>query len=106
MLLISPRFSKILFHIGKIYGNLCQNVIEEFIENGRLTVSDCLAEIEEHKDADMMQNSTEKEVLEAIATLIKGQYLLQVDRSSYSTEMYNLANAKPGYPLNNFSCLI
>lgn len=93
------RFPKILSYIGKIFiSRPCQAIVEEFIENGRLTVSDTLAEIEEHIKNETLENYSEREILEAIGALVKGQYIVQVDRASYSTELYNAAKvqAKPG----------
>jgi len=95
------RFAKILHHIGTIYGGLVQTVMEQFIENGRLTVSDILAEIEEHKNPEIIGEYSEKEILEAIATLIKGQYLVQVEKVSHSSNMYSsgieIQHTKPGF---------
>ena len=95
------RFPKILFHIGKIYGNPCQAIMEDFVANGRLTVSDCIAEIEEHKKDETIENYSEAEVLEALAGLIKGQYIVQVDKASYLNAQldgdFGIAQAKPGY---------
>ena len=83
-----------------IYGNLCQTVMEQFIENGRLTVSECHAEIEEHQDPELIAAFSEKDILEAIATLIKGQYLIQVVKVSHSSNMYSsgieIQHTKPG----------
>ena len=95
------RFAKVLFHIGKIYGNPAQAIMEDFIANGRLTVSDCVAEMEEHKKDETIENFSEGEVLEALAGLIKGQYIIQCDKSSYLSGQYDLntgiSQSKPGF---------
>jgi len=94
------RFAKILHHIGTIYGGLVQTVMEQFIENGRLTVSDILAEIEEHNNPEINGEYSEREILEAIAALIKGQYLVQVEKVNHSSNMYSsgieIQHTKPG----------
>jgi len=101
------RFAKVLFHIGKIYGNPAQAIMEDFIANGRLTVSDCVAEMEEHKKDETIENFSEGEVLEALAGLIKGQYIIQCDKSSYLSGQYDLntgiSQSKPGINMGKTS---
>ena len=79
-----------MLHIGKIFGNLCQAIIEEFVENGRLNVSDCLGQINEHMKNEFIESYSESEVLEAFAALIMGQYLVQVDKSNFSYDANDL----------------
>jgi len=78
--------------------------MEQFIENGRLTISDLIAEIEEHQDPENMVTYSEKEILEMMVALIKGQYLVQVEKVNHSSNMYStgieITHTKPGIGMN------
>lgn len=65
-----------------------------------MTISDLIAEIEEHQDPENIVNYSEKEILETMAALIKGQYLVQVEKVNHASNMYStgieITHTRPG----------
>jgi hypothetical protein len=60
--------------MGHLFGTLCQDVLIEFLENGRLTMNECVLEINEHEPGVY----TEAEIVNMIGILVKGSYLQSV----------------------------
>lgn len=70
-----------------------------------MTISDLIAEIEEHQDPENIVNYSEKEILETMAALIKGQYLVQVEKVNHASNMYStgieITHTRPGIKENS-----
>jgi hypothetical protein len=60
--------------MGHLFGTLCQDVLIEFLENGRLTMNECMLEINEHEPGVY----SEEEIVNMIGILVKGSYLQSV----------------------------
>lgn len=70
------RFPKMLFHITNVFGTLGKKIISEFLENGRLNISECVAQIEERQLSEETDDYyNEDEVRKTIAALVRANYL-------------------------------
>lgn len=62
--------------IGHLFGTLSQTIIVEFLENGRLSLSECIGQVKAHDDAG---EYSEQEIVDNLGVLIKGSYLQRIE---------------------------
>jgi predicted transcriptional regulator len=57
-------------------GSLAAAVMQEFLENGRLTLNECVMEILEHYGK---EEFTETQIINMVGRLVKGYYLQRIE---------------------------